>query len=111
MDLLHHIGADGAELELSPHSLYHTMADSKVLQTRALKVSTTMEHGEQILEGLITALTGDVSDEWVNSITAKFELILFQNTAISQISMAELIWQQNTFLHGTIATSVVEMGT
>ena len=26
-DLLQHIGADGAELELSPHSLLHTMAE------------------------------------------------------------------------------------
>ena len=111
MDLLQQIGAKGAELELSSHSLSYTMADGEVLQTRALKVVTTAEYSEWVLESLITALTGDVSDEWANSTTAEFKLIPFQNTAISRNGMAELIEHQNTFIHGTIANSVVNMGT
>ena len=38
-DLLQRIGADGAELELSPHSLSHTMSEGEDLRTRALKVA------------------------------------------------------------------------
>ena len=91
MDLLQWIGADGAELELSPHSLSHTMVDGEVLRTRALKVVTTEEHSEMVLDGLITALTGDPPDELANSTTAEFKLIPFQNTAMSRSGIAELI--------------------
>jgi len=111
MDLLQWIGADGAELELSSHSLSHKMADDEVLRTRALMVVTTEEHSETVLNGLITALTGDPPDEWANSTTAELKLIPFQNKAIIRSGIAELIQQQNTFLHLTTATSVVDIGT
>ena len=109
-DLLKRIGVDGAELELSPHSLSHTTLDGQVLRTRALKVVTTEEHGEAILDGLITALTGEVPDEFAESTTAAFKLIPFTNTAINRAGIAELIERQNDFLHRTTATSAVDMG-
>ena len=53
------------------------------------------------------ALTGDTPDEFANSTTAAFKLIPFQNTAIIQAVIVELIERQNMFLHLTMATSVV----
>ena len=110
-DLLRRIGVDGAELELSPHTLSHTMADGEVLRTRALKVVTTEEHSDTILDGLITALTSDPVDEWASSTTASFKLVPFRNTAISRSGITELIERQKVFLHRTMATSVIFMGT
>jgi hypothetical protein len=110
-DLLRRIGAIGAELELSPHSISHTSTSGEVLRTRALKVVTTAEQSDKILEGLITALTGEPVEEFANSTTAEFKLIPFQNTAINRDGIEELVRRQNDFLHRTSATSVVDMGT
>ena len=98
------------ELELSPHSISHTSSSGEVIRTRALKVVTTTTQSETILEGLITALTGDPSTEFANSTTSEFKLIPFQNTAISRGGIEELVGRQNYFLHQTSATSVVDMG-
>ena len=72
---------------------------------------TTEEHGKMVLDSLIAVLMGKVSDEFVDSTTAAFKLIPFQNTAINRAGIAELIEQQNNFLHCTTTTSVVDMGT
>ena len=110
-DLLRRIGENGTELELSPHSISHTSTSGEVLRTRALKVVTTAEHSDKILEGLITALTGDPAEEYADSTTAAFKLIPFQNTAINRDGIEELVRRQNDFLHRTSATSVVNVGT
>ena len=52
---------------------------------------STEKHGEAILDGLIEALTGKVPDKFANSTTVVSKLIPFQNTAISQADIAELI--------------------
>ena len=109
-DLIKRIGVEGIEIELSPHALSHTTTDGHVLRTRALKVVTTEEHGEAVLEGLIDALTGPVPDEFSDSTTAAFKLVPFNNSAITRDGVAELVERQNDFLHRTTATSVVDMG-
>ena len=96
---------------MSPHKLSHTMADGELLRTRAMKVVTTEDHSEMIHGGLITALTSNPPEEWESSTTAAFKLVPFQNSAISRNGIAELIEQQNTFLHLTAATSAIDMGT
>ena len=60
---------------------------------------------------MIEALTGETPDEYANSTTASFKLIPFQNTAINRAGIAELVTRQNDFLHHTMATSVVDVGT
>ena len=42
-DLILRIGNEGAELELSPHTITHTTAGGSILRTRALKVVITEE--------------------------------------------------------------------
>ena len=62
-----------------------------------------------VLNGLIEALT-ETPIEYATSTTAEFKLIPFQNTAINRDGIEELVVRQNSFLHVTTATSVVNVG-
>ena len=75
-DLLERIGVEGAELELSPHTISHTITRGEVLYTPALKVVTMEEHSDTILNGLIEALT-ETPTEFATSTTAELKLIPF----------------------------------
>ena len=97
---------EGAELELSPHTISHTTIRGEVLRTQALKVATTEKQSDTVLHGLIEALT-DTLTEFATSTTTVFKLIPFQNTAINRDGIEELVVRQNSFLHVTTATSVV----
>ena len=108
-DLLKRIGAEGAELELSPHTISHNTSRGDVLRMRALKVVTTEEQSETVLNGLIEALT-ETPPEYATSTTAEFKSIPFQNTVINRYGIGELVVRQNYFLHETTATSVVNVG-
>ena len=61
------------------------------------------------MDGLMEVLTGETLEKYINSTTAVFKLIPFQNTAIDRAGIAELVTRQNDFLNRTMATSVVEV--
>ena len=46
LNLKQRIGIEGAELELSPHSISHTTANGQIWKTRALKAVTTAEQSD-----------------------------------------------------------------
>ena len=54
-DVLTRIGVKGAEWKLSSHVISHTTVDGELLRTQSLKVMTTAEQNEMILDGLIEA--------------------------------------------------------
>ena len=67
------------------------MSSWEVPRIRALNVVTTAAPSEIFLEGIITALTGDLPGEFATSTTSEFKLIPFQNTAISREGIEELV--------------------
>jgi len=72
-------------------------------------VVITEEQSETVLNGLIEALM-ETPPEYATSTTAEFKLIPFQITAINRDGIEELEVRQNSFLHVTAATSVVNVG-
>ena len=62
-----------------------------------------------MLNSLIEALT-ETPVEYAASTTAEFKLIPLQNTAINRDGTEELVVRQNSFLHVTTVTSVVNAG-
>ena len=108
MDLLKRIGEEGAELKLSPHAISYTTTSGEVLRTRALKVVTTEEQSDAVLNGLIEALT-ETPTKYATSTTAEFKFTPLQNTAINRDGIEELVVCQNYFLHVTTSTSVVNV--
>ena len=76
---------------------------------RALKLVTTEDQSETILNSLIEVITETLT-ELATSTTAEFKLIPFQNTAINRDGIQELGVRQNSFLHVTTATSVINGG-
>ena len=80
-----------------------------MIRTHALKVATTEEDSEAVLNGLIECLTRTPTS-FKYSTTADFKLIPFKNNAIGRDGIKELITQQNNFLHNSVATSVVDGG-
>ena len=64
-DLLMRIGTGGVELDLSSHTISHTTTKGETLKTHALKVVTTADNRDVILEELIDALT-DTPAQYAN---------------------------------------------
>ena len=108
-DLMERIEVEGAELELSPHTISQTTARGDVIHTQALKVATAEEQSKTMLNGLIEALTETLT-EFATSTTAEFKLVTFQNAAINRDGIEELVVRQNSFLHVTTAESVINGG-
>ena len=79
------------------------------MRTNALKVVTTETDSQDVLDGLITALTKTPRD-FQSSPTVDFKLIPFQDNAIGRDGITELIERQNNYLHKTWAISVIDGG-
>jgi len=80
----------------------HTTTKGETLKIHGLKVVTTADNSNVILEGLINALV-DTPTKYANSTMAKFKLVPFRNTASNKDEITELIVRQNSFLHATMA--------
>ena len=91
-DLLIRIGIEGGELERSPHTISHTTAKGETIKTHALKVVTTAENSDVILEELIDALMNTPA-QYANSMMDEFKLVPFGNTSINKYGITELIVQ------------------
>ena len=108
VDLIKIIGKD-VELELSPHTIFHTMEDMETIWENMLKVVTTSEDSTAVF-GMLIEILMVTPREFRTSTTSVFKLIPFQNIAINCKGMMELIRQQNNFLYSTIAMLVVGGG-
>ena len=75
--LLERIGVDSAELDLLPHKISHTMTTGATLKMHTLKVMTTVNLSEAIMDRLIRSLA-EILTQHANSATAEFKLIPFQ---------------------------------
>jgi len=85
-------------MELSSYNISHTNANNETIRTNALKVVTTENDSQDILGGLIHALT-KTPKEYQASSTVDYKLILFQSNAIGRDGITELIERQNKYLH------------
>ena len=74
-----------------------------------MRVNTTQDDGEPVLNGLINALI-ETPHSFRRSNTRDFKLIPFQDNTIGRDGLTELITQQNELLHSTIAILVVDGG-
>ena len=81
--LLERIGVDSVELDLSPHTISYTMTIRETLKMHALKVMTTVNLSEAIMDVLI-GLLAEILTQYVNSTTAEFKLIPFQTHSNQQ---------------------------
>ena len=64
-DILMQIETKGVELELSHHTISHTTTTGEIIKIHALKVVITADNCNDILEGLINALT-DTPTKYTN---------------------------------------------
>ena len=73
------------------------------------KVVTTEKDNQDGFNRLVEALT-ESHEIFLSSLPIYFILISFSNNAIRRDGITELIAQQSTFLHNTVAISVVDSG-
>lgn len=79
------------------------------MRTDALKVVTTEDDSQAILDELIKALT-QTRKEYQASSTVDFKLTPFQDNAIGREGIADLIERQNNYMHNTFTISVFDEG-
>ena len=80
----------GLDMELSSHNISHTNANDETMQTNALKVVTTENDSQAILDGHFHALTKTPKEYQASSIV-DYKLISYQDNAIGRDDIAELI--------------------
>jgi len=96
-------------MKLFSHKISHENANNKTMQTNALKVVTTENDSQAILDGLIHGLT-KTPKEYQASLTVDYKLILFQKNAIGKDGIAKLVERQSKYLHKTYDISVLNRG-
>jgi len=80
-------------MELTPHTISHKNGDYEIMRTNALKAITIAMDSQEVLNGLITALT-KTPREFQSSLTVDFKLISFQDNVIGRDGITELIERQ-----------------
>ena len=94
-------------MELAPHTISHKNGDDEIMRNNALNVVTTEADSQDVLEGLIFALTKTPKESQTSS-TVDFKLIPFQDNTIGKDGITELTERQNHFLHKTWEISVID---
>jgi len=77
-------------MELTPHTIFHKNGKDEIMRTNTLKAVTIATDRQEVLDGLITALT-KTPREFQSLSTVDLNLIPFQDNVIGRDGITELI--------------------